>query len=184
MEKFCKIRGDILLFSNNRDPVLLRAIIEAHFDARSWTERVNCDANSTSIRCAHFRWTCSHFYIRTCTRVQAGTTVTRAAANATGATTVFHLVSQLSCSHESGSIGLFFRVFRGRSYLRSCHTRTMKCRVTSRVPTMMRIALVVGVTVVHASPAEPLPSSLLGNVANTATNFRKLISRRQSHDIA
>lgn len=43
--------------------------------------------------------------------------MTRAAAaaakRATGATTVFHLVSQLSCSHESGSLGLFFfRVFR------------------------------------------------------------------------
>ncbi|XP_011171964.2 uncharacterized protein LOC105204553 isoform X2 [Solenopsis invicta] len=50
----------------------------------------------------------------------------------------------------------------------------MKCRLTSRVPRMMRIALVLGVAVVHASPAEPLPSSLLsgiGNVANTATNF-------------
>ncbi|KYM81367.1 hypothetical protein ALC53_08135 [Atta colombica] len=48
----------------------------------------------------------------------------------------------------------------------------MKCRVTRQVPTMMRIALVMAM--VHASPAEPLPSSLLGgigNVANTATNF-------------
>lgn len=96
---------------------------------------------------------------------------------------VFHLVSQLSCSHESGSIGLFFRVFHG-SYLRSCHTWTMKCRVMNRVSTMMHIALVVGVAVVHTSPAEPLPSSLLGNVANTATNFRKSISRYQSLDIA
>ncbi|XP_024870264.1 uncharacterized protein LOC112453640 isoform X1 [Temnothorax curvispinosus] len=58
----------------------------------------------------------------------------------------------------------------------------MKCRVTSRVPTMIRIALVVGVAVVHASPAEPLPSSLLGgigNVANTATNFLTGVVQRQ-----
>ncbi|XP_011881217.1 PREDICTED: uncharacterized protein LOC105569392 isoform X1 [Vollenhovia emeryi] len=50
----------------------------------------------------------------------------------------------------------------------------MRCRVTSQVPTMMRIALVVGVAMVHASPVEPLPSILLdgiGTVANTATNF-------------
>lgn len=80
-----------------------------------------------------------------------------------------------------------FPRFSQRSYLRSCHTRAMKCRVTSRVQMMMRITLIVGVAVVHASPIEPLPSSLLGgigNVANTATNFRKSISRCQSLDIA
>lgn len=56
--------------------------------------------------------------------------------------------------------------------------RTMKCRrtaTTCRMSTMIRIAL-VGIAVVHASPTEPLPSTLLngiGNVANSATNFRK-----------
>lgn len=125
-------------------------------------------------------------HARICTHARAsrsGGDSNRAAANATGATTVFHLVSQSSCSHESGSIGTFSAFFRGELVYRSCNTRSMKCRITSRVPTMMRIALVVGVAVMNASLAEPLPSSLLdgiGNVANTATNFRKSISQCQS----
>lgn len=75
-----------------------------------------------------------------------------------------------------------FRIFRDdresmASRTMSLVSRTMKCRATRRALTItICIALQV---VVHASPAEPLPSTLLdgiGNVANTATNFRESIS--------
>lgn len=58
------------------------------------------------------------------------------------------------------------------------HARTMKYRVTSQLPTRMMCVVVLTMTGASASPTEPLPSALLGgigNVANTATNFRESI---------
>lgn len=55
--------------------------------------------------------------------------------------------------------------------------RTMKYRVT-RLPTTMMCVVGVVLRMASTSPAEPLPSVLLdgiGNVANSATNFRELI---------
>lgn len=177
--------------SNNKRPVLLGAIIGIHFGARSWTESINRDANGVPA-CVHELLTFAELvllqtHVHACT---AGATVTRAAANSYRRNYGFSFCqSAFLLPRERVDRPLFLRFprFPRWSYLRSCHTRAMKYHVTSRAPMMMRIALIVGMAVVHASPVEPLPSIILGgigNVANTATNFRKSSSRCHSLDVA
>lgn len=129
---------------------------------------------------AHFRWTRSapiHSHTRTET-VYTPTTTPPA---------VFHLVSQSSCSYESRSIRRVFPIVFPH-FSATCLVRIVKCHcgknseLSMKYHTKMirRVILMTFITfgvVHHASPTESLPSTLLGgigNVANSATNFRKL----------
>lgn len=96
----------------------------------------------------------------------------------------FILSVSLPASTGAGRTVSFPRVFRTSdlvyvsvwdTYL--SRARTMKYRV-SRFPTTVMCVVGVVLRMASTSPAEPLPSILLdgiGNVANSATNFRELI---------
>lgn len=162
--------------------ILQRFSPEAHFDTRNRAERVNADTNDTRAPVCecHFRWTGSH--ARTHARgKQEGVDSFTAAVNSIDGFSSCQSAFLLPRERVDRPL---FRARVSRADLPvyeravTTHARTMKYRVMSRLPTTMMCVVVLAMTEATASPTEPLPSVLLGgigNVANTATNFRESI---------
>lgn len=125
----------------------------------------------------HFRWTRSHAHTRTW---QGRSWLVHSSSKFYRR--FFILSVSLPASTGAGrSVSFPRRVSRtDLVYERAVtiHATTMKYRVMSRLPRTMMCVVVLAMTGATASPTEPLPSALLGgigNVANTATNFRESI---------